>query len=173
MSSAALRSVETGEVRDKLAFQDMAGLGAQSVCDRIGMLNIIYSFGLMHPGAITLHNYPRALQRFERPDGVVIDLAAHDILRIRESGVLRYTGFREFFDMKPVGTFQELTDNPAWREEMRRVYNNRIDKVDLIVGLFAENPPKGFRFSETAFLVFALRGIQNAFAPWRPIKQAA
>jgi hypothetical protein len=30
--------------------------------------DLIYSMGVEHPGAITLHNYPRALQRHERID---------------------------------------------------------------------------------------------------------
>jgi hypothetical protein len=34
------------------------------------------------------------------------------------------------------------------------VYNNDIDRVDLIVGMFAEKRPQGFAFSETAFRIF-------------------
>ncbi len=110
----------------------------------------------MNPGAVQLHNYPRALQQFTRPDGVLIDLASHDIMRCRELGVPRYTKFREVLHMKPVRTFEELTANPVWREEIRRVYEGDIDRVDLIVGLFAETPPKGFGFSDTAFRIFVL-----------------
>src|SRR5436309_2600072 len=112
------------------------------------MPDLLYSFGLTHPGAITLHNYPRSLQRFERPDGIVIDLAAHDILRTRELGVPRYNRFRELLHRRPVRTFEELTDNPVWAEELRRVYEGEIDRVDLMVGLYAEHPPPGFGFSD-------------------------
>ena len=49
---------------------------------------------IAHPGAITLHNYPRFLQEFHKADGTVVDLAATDILRIRERGVPRYNEFR-------------------------------------------------------------------------------
>jgi hypothetical protein len=105
---------------------------------------------------VQLHNYPRALQQFTRPDGVLIDVAAHNIMHTRELGVPRYTKFREMLHMKPVRTFEELTENAAWREEIRRVYENDIDRVDLIVGLFAETPPKGFGFSDTAFRIFVL-----------------
>lgn len=105
---------------------------------------------------VTLHNYPKALQQFTRPDGVLIDLAAHDIMRCRELGVPRYTKFREALHLRPVRTFEELTANPVWREEIRRVYEGDIDRVDLIVGLFAETPPKGFGFSDTAFRIFVL-----------------
>ena len=39
---------------------------------------------------------------------------------------------------------------------MRRVYDGDIEKVDLMVGLFAERLPKGFAFSDTAFRIFIL-----------------
>jgi hypothetical protein len=149
-------SRETGEVLQKLNFQQIAGNDAQNICDSIHIDDLFYSFGLMNPGAVVLHNYPKTLQHFVRPDGILMDLAAHDIMRCRELGVPRYTKFRELLNLRPVTTFEELTDNPEWREEIRRVYNNDIDTVDLIVGLFAEKPPKGFGFSDTAFRIFVL-----------------
>ena len=145
-----------GRELKRLRFDDIAGNAAQAICDAIPMTDLFYSFGQMHPGAVTLHNYPRALQQFTRPDGVLIDLAAHDIMRCRELGVPRYTRFREMLHLRPVRTFEELTDNPVWREEIRKVYDDDIDRVDLIVGLFAETPPKGFGFSDTAFRIFVL-----------------
>ena len=38
---------------------------------------------------------------------------------------------------------------------MREVYRS-IDEVDTVVGLFAEQPPDGFGFSDTAFRIFIL-----------------
>ncbi len=149
-------SLEDSHVLKQVGFADIAGNKAQDICNEISMKEIIYSFGLMNPGAVQLHNYPRALQTFERPDGLLMDLAAHDVMRTRELGVPRYTRFRELLHLKPVGTFEELTNNPVWREEMRKVYNNDIHSVDLIVGLFAEQPPAGFGFSDTAFRIFVL-----------------
>jgi hypothetical protein len=149
-------SLETGGLLQRLGFQDIAGNNAQKICDDVQIQDLFYSFGIMNPGAVQLHNYPNALQHFIRPDGIAMDLAAHDIMRCRELGVPRYTKFREVLHLRPVRTFEELTDNAEWREEMRRVYNNEIDAVDLIVGLFAETPPKGFGFSDTAFRIFIL-----------------
>jgi len=149
-------SAQDGRQLQQIGFQGIAGDQAQGICDAVTMTDLFYSFGLMHPGAVTLHNYPKALQQFTRPDGVLIDLAAHDIMRCRELGVPRYTKFREMLHLRPVRTFEELTDNPLWREQIRSVYNGDIDQVDLIVGLFAETPPKGFGFSDTAFRIFVL-----------------
>ena len=151
-----LRSRETGEVLQQVNFQEIAGNNAQNICDSIHIEDIFYSFGLMNPGAVVLHNYPKTLQHFVRPDGILMDIAAHDIMRCRELGVPRYTKFRELLHLRPVRTFEELTDNPEWREQIRRVYDGDIDKVDLIVGLFAEKLPEGFGFSDTAFRIFIL-----------------
>jgi hypothetical protein len=149
-------SAKDGSVLQKTNFQNIAGDAAQAICDAVDITDLFYSFGQMNPGAVQLHNYPRALQQFTRPDGVLIDLASHDIMRCRELGVPRYTKFREMLHLRPVRTFEELTDNPVWREQIRKVYNNDIDRVDTIVGLFAETPPKGFGFSDTAFRIFVL-----------------
>src|SRR5205814_846273 len=86
----------------------------------------------------------------------LMDLATLDILRDRERGIPRYNDFREEMRMPRVRSFDELTDNKQWAEEIRRVYDNDIDKVDLIVGLYAEPLPPGFGFSDTAFRIFVL-----------------
>jgi len=149
------RSLETDEVLEERTFRELGALHTRARLDELGLPNAFYSLGIAHPGAITLHNYPRFLQHFERPDGTVMDLAATDILRVRERGVPRYNEFRRLFHLKPAASFEELTDNPEWAEELRRVYGD-IERVDLMIGLYAEPLPKGFGFSDTAFRVFIL-----------------
>ena len=118
--------------------------------------DLLYSFGTLFPGALQLHNYPRYLQHFTRPDGKIVDLAAIDVMRMREFGVPRYTLFRELMHMRPVRNFDDVTDDPKWARQMRDVYEGRIDRLDLMVGLFAEPKPTGFGFSDTAFRIFIL-----------------
>ena len=148
--------VSTGGLIEERDFTQIKGREALEVLDAIGMQDILYSFGIAHPGAVVLHNFPRHLQFYEREDGVIQDLAATDILRSRELGVPRYNAFRRMLHMKPFASFEELTSNPAWQKELRRVYENDIELVDLSVGLFAEDFPAGFGFSDTAFRIFAL-----------------
>ena len=139
--------------------RELPELGALEVRNRLGemsMTDMLYSFGRLHPGAITLHNYPRFLQDFHRPGGEHIDLAAIDVLRLRERGVPRYNDFRRLFHLKPAATFDELTDNPRWARELERVYEGDVEKVDVMIGMYAEPKPKGFGFSDTAFRVFIL-----------------
>ncbi len=115
--------------------------------------DLLYSLGRAHPGQLTLHNYPRALQSLSRTPGEHIDLASVDILRNRERGVPRYNDFRRLFRMAPASSFDDLTDNPQWARELEKIYDD-IEQVDLLVGLYAEPKPKGFAFSDTAFRVF-------------------
>ena len=92
------------------------------------MADLFYSFGTLHPGAITLHNFPRFLQDFDRPDGEHLDLAAIDILRDRERGVPRYNQFRRLFHLNAVGSFEELTDNPEWAERAPPRLRRRLER---------------------------------------------
>jgi hypothetical protein len=138
--------------------RELTEVGALEVRDRLSemsMIDVFYSFGRSNPGAITLHNYPKFLQDFHRPSGEHIDLASIDILRVRERGVPRYNEFRRLFHLNPVSSFEELTDNPVWAEELRRIYGD-VERVDLMIGMYAEPKPKGFGFSDTAFRVFIL-----------------
>ena len=145
-----------GRVLDTRSFSELSFGGARQVLDRVGFRDAVYSFGRLNPGAITLHNFPRALQRLERPGGEVVDLAATDVLRVRERGVPRYNAFRSLLHKPPVRRFEQLSDNPEWVEQMRSVYDDDIDRVDLMIGLYAEPRPPGFGFSDTAFRIFIL-----------------
>ncbi len=215
------RSITTDEVLAELTFPEIGALKTRARLDEFGVENAFYSFGVSHPGAITLHNYPRFLQHFDRPDGTLVDLAATDIMRVRERGVRRYNEFRQLFHKKPVTSFEELTGDQERAREIRQLYED-LDRVDLMVGLYAEPLPPGFGFSDTAFRVFilmasrrlksdrfftrdyrpevytpagfdwinrntmrsvllrhypslepALRGVENAFAPWNRVSAGA
>ena len=150
------RSLSNDVVLETLALPELAGRKTPAVASRIAMPNLFYSFGRAHPGAITLHNYPKHLQNLTRDDGEHLDLAAVDILRDRERGVPRYNEFRRLLHKDPVTSFEELTDNAVWREQIRKVYGNDLEQVDLMTGLYAEPLLEGFGFSETAFRVFIL-----------------
>jgi hypothetical protein len=149
------RSCEDDHVLAELTFPDVAFGGSRSTMQRVGLRDGFYSAGRMHPGAITLHNYPKFLQHLDKPDSPLNDLASIDVLRIRERGVPRYNDFRELLHKPRVRSFQEMTDNPVWASELEEVYGD-VDKVDLMVGMYAEPRPQGFGFSDTAFRIFIL-----------------
>ena len=137
----------------------VAGFNTRSLREGVATADLFYSLGIANPGAITLHNYPKGLQRLPRPghppdpDQLPIDVAAIDVLRDRERGVPRYNAFRKMLHLPPVRSFEQLS--PRWAAELKEVYQH-VDRIDLMVGLFAEAPPAGFGFSDTAFQLFVL-----------------
>jgi hypothetical protein len=191
------------------------------------MADWFYSFGICNPGALVLRNYPNYLRDLKRPDGDRIDLASIDVMRDRERGVPRYNRFRELFHLPRVRSFEEMCtsaatarENADLAKELKAIYGN-VNRVDLMVGLYAEAPPPLFGFSDTAFRVFilmasrrlksdrffttdftdevyspfgmewitnngmvsillrhypelapALRGVDNAFAPWKTLDKS-
>ena len=151
-----LHAIEGGAPLGTFQLPDVVGPKGREVMRRIPLADLFYSFGIAHPGAVRLHNFPRHLQNLTKEDGTHVDLGTIDILRDRERGVPRYNRFRRLLGKEPVSSFEELTDVPAWREELRRVYENDLEKVDLMVGLYCEPLPAGFGFSETAFRIFVL-----------------
>jgi hypothetical protein len=151
----SLRSLENDRELKNLTLPEVGAVHVRERLSEMSMSDLMYSFGTLHPGAITLHNYPKFLQHFDRPDGSLIDLAAIDILRSRERGVPRYNQFRRLFHLAPASTFEKMTDNPAWAKELRAIYGD-VERVDLMIGMYAEPKPKGFGFSDTAFRVFIL-----------------
>jgi hypothetical protein len=150
-----LRTIARPDVVDRQEFLDLAGLRSRGVLERHGVADLLYSLGTAHPGAVTLHNHPRFLQRFRRDDGMEIDLAALDILRSRERGVPRYNAFRRLLGLPEARSFDDLAKDPTVAAELAAVYDS-IEDVDLTVGLYAEPPPAGFGFSDTAFRIFIL-----------------
>ncbi|MFJ9588988.1 peroxidase family protein [Streptomyces acidicola] len=149
-----LREHSFGQRLETVGFLDIHGGAAETQIRKTGLANALYSFGIAHPGAITLHNFPRSLQRFER-DGEIIDLSVVDLVRTRRRGVPRYNDFRAGLHKPRLRSFEELSQNPETVARLKDVYRS-VDEVDTVVGLFAENPPTGFGFSDTAFRIFIL-----------------
>jgi hypothetical protein len=151
-----IRDHRNGQLIEETDFDPIQGHGTRPSIDKWGMANLLYSFGTANPGAITLHNHPRALNGHVRLNGDRVDLGTIDILRDRERGVRRYNDFRVALRKQRVERFEDLTDNPEWAAQIREVYDGDIDSVDLQVGLLAEPLPPGFGFSDTAFRIFIL-----------------
>lgn len=146
---------ETGQPTRTYTFNDIQGGKAEPMLKALRLHNTIYSFGVAHPGAITLHNYPSALQLLTRPNGEIIDLSVVDIVRDRRRGVPRFNDFRQGLHKPRIRRWEDLNNDPETVRLMRDLYRD-IDMVDTMVGLHAEPPPEGFGFSDTAFRVFIL-----------------
>ena len=144
-----------GHLLESASFTDVSARQADDALRRLGLANVLYSFGTSHPGAITLHNYPRSLTDLVR-DEERIDLSVVDLVRTRRRGVPRYNDFRAGLHKPRLRDFEEVCpDSPRDVALLRELYRS-VDDVDTMVGLFAEPPPAGFGFSDTAFRIFIL-----------------
>jgi hypothetical protein len=87
----------------------------------------------------------------------VFDMGAIDIVRARERGVPRYNEFRRQLGLKPIRTFDDLTDDTVRVAQITEVYGDDVEALDLMVGTLAEgHRPTGFGFGETMFQIFIL-----------------
>ncbi|WP_226872859.1 peroxidase family protein [Microbispora sitophila] len=152
----SFRSAADDTLLQTATFRELAHRHTFEFLSRHSLADLFYSFGTSHPGLVTLHNFPRFLQEYERPDGKIVDLAAIDIMRTRELGVPRYNEFRRLLHLRPAKDFESLTRDPTWAKELRRIYEDDVERVDLITGMYAEPLPRGFAFSDTAFRIFIL-----------------
>ncbi len=144
----------TGETIGRRGFLEIQGALADDELRALGLANLLYSCGRANPGAIALHNYPVSLTAMER-DGERIDLSVVDLVRTRRRGVPRYNDFRAGLHRPRIKRWEDLTADPQSVQQLREIYRS-IDDVDTMVGLFAETPPPGFGFSDTAFRIFIL-----------------
>ena len=134
-------------------------------------LSLMYSMGLGHPGALTLHNYPSfmhnmiAKRNTEGQEETTLNLAAIDLIRDRERGVVRYNDFRRALNLTPIETFADLTDNAEDIVLLEKLYGEDVEKLDLLVGTLAENDRyDGFAFGNTPFYIFALMASRRLMA---------
>lgn len=173
------RGRETG-AKQTLPIGNMLFRNAPTEIKKHNMTDWFYSFGTSSPGAMTLHNYPTFMTNMvaerntgtRHSDSVRMDMGAIDVFRDRERGVPRYNDFRKALGLPPAKDFTDLIAGPAvlggkareisaqQAEDIRtmaQIYNNDIDKVDLLVGTLAETDRyPGFAFGNTPFYIFAL-----------------
>jgi hypothetical protein len=147
---------------DSVPLEDVSFTASTDFMRKYGLTDTLNTLGVRAQGKLTLLNYPTFLTKMRIPNikgqigkGLYMDLAAVEILRDRERGLPRYNSYRRSLHMKPFSSIDEITPNEEFRVILKELYDNDIEKVDLLVGQMAEEPrPTGFGFSDTTFRVF-------------------
>ncbi len=155
--SLRLKDHRDGELIEEVPFATTRQAGSPKISGRVPMADLFYSFGNQHPGSLELNNFPKFMQELSIPGNPLFDMGAIDILRARERGVPRYNEFRRQLGLKPIRTFDDLTDDKKKVAAIRDVYGDDVEDLDLLVGTLAEgHRPDGFGFGETMFQIFIL-----------------
>jgi hypothetical protein len=157
----ALRRARDGTRLACRSLGELSGSALRGVLEAYALGDLHYSLGSAPAGALALHGFPRGLQDYAHPGGAPLDLAALDVLRARELGAVRYNELRRRLGRPALARFAELSREPQWVEELRSAYRNELEQVDLLVGLCAEPPPRGFALSESAFRVLLALSAQR------------
>jgi peroxidase len=79
---------------------------------------------------------------FGPPGAGGLDLAALNIQRGRDHGLADYNTTRAAYGLKKVTTFAQITANVDLQKALKSIYGS-VDKIDLWVGLLAEDHVKG------------------------------
>lgn len=167
VDSLEVHDASSSRLVDTLAIDRTRDGKAEKTIDRFGFDNLWYSFGVSHPGALTLNNYPKFLQDIRVPMVGRFDMGTVDLIRDRERGVPRYNEFRRQIGLKPISSFTDLfvryagdpvtAEQAATVEKLNRLYAGDVEKLDLMIGCLAEAiRPDGYGFGETSFQIFTL-----------------
>jgi hypothetical protein len=147
---------------DEVPFAATRQAGSAKLSERVPMVDLFYSFGNQHPGCLQLNNFPRFMQEMSIPGNPLFDMGVVDILRARERGVPRYNEFRRQLGLKPIRTFDDLSDDKEQVARIAEVYGHDVEALDLLVGTLAEgHRPTGFGFGETMFQIFILNATRR------------
>lgn len=123
-------------------------------------------------GGLYSRNYPNAFRDvsptddtgLDLPESENIDLAALDLYRDRERGILKFNEFRRQLNLKPYKTWMELVGTGEGKEDDARrlelIYGpgeKGIERLDLLVGdMYEGKVQPAFALSETSFIIFLL-----------------
>ncbi|KAF0686198.1 Aste57867_21984 [Aphanomyces stellatus] len=154
-----VRSAATNKALASVPLAQGIFQGSARVNLNASRVDMVYSLGVNHPGALVLNNFPTALRNVN-PQGDyshTIDLAAVDIIRDRERGVPRYNAFRRSLLLTPISTWADLTNDVEVQAKLQAVYGSDVELLDLLVGTTAEKKLPGFVFGETIYTVFVVQ----------------
>jgi hypothetical protein len=129
-----LRSVANNAVLDSTSCRRCQGSVGRQVIKGFNLADLFYSLGIANPGAIRLHNYPRHLQNLVKDTASVSISPRSTSCAIRERGVPRYNAFRSHGAQGAVRDVRGDDGHSQWAQEIRHVLQQRIEKVDLMVG---------------------------------------
>lgn len=108
-----------------------------ALLEQYGVGAVIDAVSRQRAGAIGLFNTPKYLW----------DAEYQSIQMGRDFRLASYNDYRERFSFGRLGSWEALTSDPHVQKELERLYGD-IDNLELVVGLFAEEPQAGVLFGD-------------------------
>jgi prostaglandin-endoperoxide synthase 2 len=100
-----------------------------ALLERHGVERLVTDASSQRAGRVGLHNTPHFL----------IDPAEINALKMsRTFGLQPFNRYRKRFGLAPYGSIDEFADGPDVAAEIKRLYNDDVDAVELTVGLFGQ-----------------------------------
>jgi hypothetical protein len=158
LSEYEILEPKTGRTLDRIQLIDFINQNTRPIVNKYGYEVLAWSFVCKSAGALTLHNFPRALTQFHNQlDDTLTDLAERDLFRERTDGTGSYNEFRQSMGEPRVASFLELTGGDSeLARELEIKYEGDVDKVDAGIGILAEPRADGFALGFTQFYQFVL-----------------
>ena len=116
--------VEVGGRR--ISFHDLQFNNA--LLEQVGIEALFDALSRQPAGRIGLGNLPDWL--------IPAEMAAH--IMARSFALQPMNAYRRYLGLKPLRSFEALTDDPLLRERLKSLYRNDINQVELLPGMFAE-----------------------------------
>jgi len=120
-----------------------------------GLEEVLVGLASTYAGSLRLYNSPKKLQNFSHRfklgnqidkkssdcEGAVdsFDITMMDIIRDRERGMPRYAEYRRLLGLDAPTKWEHITKDKETIKLLKEVYDDDIDKVDIIVGALAED----------------------------------
>lgn len=103
-----------------------------------GIESLIAQCSHERSGKIGLFNTPHYLS--ERMDPNVASVEERTVTLMRHARLRTFNEYRKYFGIKPMRSFEELTENIELQNRLRELYGH-IDNLEWYVGIFAEDYP--------------------------------
>ncbi len=94
-----------------------------------GISSLVQAWSKQSAGASGLFNTPDFL----------MPAKLNSLTLSRQARLASYNDYREAFSMKRISSFAELNTTDASRDALKSLYNNDIDKLEFLPGLWCEN----------------------------------
>jgi hypothetical protein len=151
-----IKDHKTDKVIGKLPLKDIVFKdNIKKINSEYDQVDLLYTLGMSPTSAIVPYNYSSFLRQIS--DNPKIDLTVNEVIRNRERQIPRFNDFRRGIFLDPIKSFEDLTSDPILLADLKRIYDNDIEKLDMIIGMQAEKKLPGMVFGETIYTIFILQ----------------